>query len=600
MIDLPDHIADLRRLKSLFALIFLMLLVIVTRLWYLQVVMGAELAQESAAQQLRRVRRVAARGLIVDRNNRILATNRPKFVVSLSPDSARKNPLVLPQLADLLHQPLSGLLDKLNEAGGGPARYDAVPLARGVDIEILSRIEEHRMDLPGVLVTRDPVRWYNDEGLCTHVLGVTRPISREKLMMMSKAGYHGGDNIGVFGLEDYYERELRGADGGTDTMVDARGRMQRSLMEHPSTPGKTLELSLDLNLQRVAVKALQEQFGNKQRAGAIVAEDPDTGEIIALASSPTFDLNSYGEKVAELTHNSHKPFLNRASGSAYPCGSPFKLVTAAAGLETSVISTGSRDYCPGYARLGNRRFHCDEVHGSVDFYRAIGESCNVFFFHAAQSVGVERLGYWARNFGLGERTGIDLPADRKGLVPSPEWKMKRKRAGSWMKGDTLNMAIGQGGVQVSPLQLVNFTSALANGGTLWRPHLVSAIKDPVTGRVQRIEPEAKGQLGLSRRHLEAIRKGMRQALLPHGTAFGSAIPGLAVAGKTGTVQIKKGVNNAVFVCFAPYSHPRIAVAVLIEGGGYGAQTAAPIARRLLVQYFRVTNAGVGSSYGGRD
>ncbi len=604
MIDLPDHIPNLRRLKAFYVVIFVLLSVIIARLWYLQVVQGPELAQESTLQQIRMIRRVAPRGVIEDRSHHVLATSRTKFVVSVTPNDIKKNPQVLPRLAQLLGVSADDLQQTVQNAlTSGVARFDQVPLIRDIDIETLSRLEENRLDLPGVLVTRDPVRYYSDDGMCTHILGVTRPIDADTLKRLGGKGYHGGDYVGVSGLERTYEHDLRGAAGHTDIAVDARGRMQRSLGDTSAVPGKTLRLALDLGLQQVAYKALKEQFDGKGVAsghhpGAVVALDPNTGGVLAFVSMPGYDLNSYGKSYGALLKDPFKPLINRASGSAYPCGSPFKLVTAAAGLESGSISTSSWYYCPGYLMLGRRRFRCDEIHHDVDFYRAIGASCNVFFFHTAERTEKDNIAAMAKRFGLGQKTDIDLPSDKAGLVPTPEWKRKHK-LGGWYRGDTLNMSIGQGFVQASPLQLADFAAALANGGTLWRPHLVSAIIDPVTGKVQPIKPEPRGSLGLSPANRNAIVEGMRHALLPGGTAAASAIPGLSIAGKTGTVQIKKGVDNAVFICFAPIENPRIAIAVLVEGGGYGAQTAAPIARRMLAQFFHIhlTGSAYAASFG---
>jgi len=599
MINLPDHIPNLKRLVVLYALIGSMLGAIIMRLWFLQIVMGQELAQQSQTQQIKRIRRVAARGLIVDRNGKVLASSRPKFVVSVTPDDMRKNPQVLPRLATLLNVTEQDLADKI-EAGRGISRYDPVPLERDVDIKILSQIEEQRWDLPGVLVTRDPVRYYADNTLCTHILGITQPIPKENrdlLVRLTAKGYHNGDYIGREGLERTYEEELRGQEGGTDVAVDSRGRILKALEEHPPVSGHTLKLGLDLDLQRVAWQALKEQYDVKGHPGAIVALDPNDGSVLAMVSMPTYDLNSYGKSFKALEADKKSPMINRAISSVYPCGSSFKLVTAGAGLETGTTTTYTTDYCSGGIRLGRWPFRCLEVHGSVAFYRAIGASCNVFFYHTAQRAGGPALSFWARQYGLGARTGIDLPGEKRGNVPDEAWKRKRFHD-HWRMGDTYNMAIGQGGVQTSPLQLANFVSGLANGGTLWKPHLVKAIIDPITSVARPVTPEVHGKMGLKPRNRDAIVEGMRRALLEGGTAHGVAIAGLEVAGKTGSVQVRKGVTNSVFVCFAPIERPKIALAVLVENGGYGAETAAPIARRLLTQFFHIhsDNRQVAASY----
>jgi penicillin-binding protein 2 len=597
-IQRPDHLPDLRRLKLFYALILGMMGVMIARLWYLQIANGAEMALKSEQQRTRSIRKVAARGVIEDAKGRVLATSHSQYVVSVIPEEIKKNPQSLENLARILKVDLDALAAKVKAW----KRMEPCKVAEKVDMPVLTQIEEQKLDLAGVIITKDPIRFYMDNRLCTHVLGVTRPISEDKLDAMRADGYtyFDRDYIGVEGLEATYETDLRGQDGEQLVAVDARGRMLHTLSETLPTPGHTLRLTLDTDLQKVAYEALQEPLSTGH-CGAAIALDPNTGAVLALVSTPSYDLNAYGTGYNSLLKDPLKPLINRASGSAYPVGSTFKLVTAAAGLETGVISESSREYCPGHLQVGNRIFHCDKLsgHGSIAFENAIGASCDVYFYKTGQRVGVENLAEWARRFGLGERTGIDLPVDSRGIIPTPEWKKKTKR-GPWVPGDVVNMAIGQGYVGVTPLQLADYTAALANGGTLWRPQLVQEIVDtsgerPVT--LHHLTPESRGSLGVSAHHRDAIVEGMRRTLEPGGTAYGSAIPNLEVAGKTGSAQVVwhgEHVTNSVFVCFAPIDQPKIAIAVLVEGAGHGADVAAPIARRMLNQYFhlKLDNAAV--------
>jgi penicillin-binding protein 2 len=326
--------------------------------------------------------------------------------------------------------------------------------------------------------------------------------------------------------------------------------------------------------------------------GAVVAMDPRDGAVLAYVSAPTYDLNHYAADYNTLMHDPQRQLINRVSGSYYPCGSPFKLVTAVAGLASGALSPATRDYCSGQIKLGSRIFHCDKRagHGAIGFEDAIGQSCDIFFWHAAERIGPEAIADWARKFGMGARTGIDLPVDVKGVVPDPDWKRKR-RHGPWVPGDTLNMAIGQGYVGVTPLQLAVMASAIANGGAILKPQTVREIVDTSTGRViRRLQPRIRSRLGLEADARDAIVEGMRRAMLAKGTAEGSAIPGLEIAGKTGTAEAYshgRRVSHSVFICFAPIGNPVIAVAVLVEGGGYGSDVAAPIARRVLNAYFNL-------------
>ncbi len=595
MIEPPDYIPDLRRLHALIALTALLLGVITARLWFLQIVKGPELLAQSTTLRTRKVRRVAARGAILDAQSRVLATSRSQFVVSVLPDELKKNPQMLPRLAQLLHKTEDELTALIDENRKTPV--DPVPVVLDAEPNLLAQIEEQRLDLPGVLITKDPVRYYVDNQVCTHVLGVTRPISAAKLEKLRDQGYRGGDFIGVEGLEAAYESELRGQDGGQIIEVDARGRMQRSLGEDKPIAGHTLRLTIDRDLQQVAYNALKEVFQQRQHPGAAVALDPNTGAVLALVSMPSYDLNSMGRDYAKLSGDKqYTPLVNRATYSRYPCGSTFKLVTAAAGMEAAGATRGTAYYCPGFIRRGNRIFHCDKRsgHGRLGMAGAIGASCDVYFWRLAEQIGPGPLADWAHRFGLGQPTGIDLPpsVDKAGYIPTPQWKRKTRR-GAWVPGDLLNMSIGQGMIGVTPLQLANYTAALANGGNLMRPQLVREILDASTGTphvLHTLQPEVRARLGLRPETRDTIVEGMERALQPGGTAYGSTLPGLTIAGKTGTAEAVvhgKSVSHSVFVCFAPADKPRIAIAVLVEGGGFGADVAAPIARRMLNRYFHL-------------
>ncbi len=591
MIAEPEHIPDPRRVHVFYAMMASLLGVIVVRLWYLQIVKGPELAVESEMRRTRTMRRLAARGSIEDVGGHVLATNRFRFVVAVVPDDIWKNPETLPRLAQILHRNAAELAEEVADATLTP--FDPVPVADDADVALLSQIDEQQLDLPGVMITRDPERYYTDDRLFTHVLGSTGRINRSEMVKLRNATYQNGDYVGKDGLEKTLEAELRGTDGGQVVAVNARGRILARLDDMPPLPGHTLRLTLDYELQKVAVGALMEELTRTGHPGSAVAINPEDGAVLALASVPSYDLNTYRKEIGKLLVDPGKPLINRAVNSPQPCGSTFKLITAAAGLETGEISAGTNIYCPGSLRLGNRTFRCDKRsgHGSISFEDAIGQSCDVYFWRTAQRVGESNLAMWAHRFGLGESTEIDLPPTRsaKGLIPTPEWKQETKR-GRWVQGDLLNMSIGQGYVGVTTLQMANYTAALANGGTLWRPQLVREIRD-VSGPhpivLRSLKPQKRGELGLKPHNRDAIVEGMRRALQRRGTAFASAIPGLDIAGKTGTAQVTKTQDNSVFVCFAPADHPKIAIAVLVEKGGHGSDVAAPIARRMLNQYLKL-------------
>ena len=441
-----------------------------------------------------------------------------------------------------------------------------------------------------------------DNQTCTHVLGIARAINPDELKKANDTGgdYHGGDIIGKEGIEKTYEKELRGHDGGQRISVNAHGRIQHLLNTEDPIPGHTVKLAIDLDLQKTAFDALQEPL-KEGHPGSAVAIDPNDGSVLAMVSVPSYDANTYTRQFNDLLHNPMSPLVNRAANSGYPCGSTFKLVTSAAGLEGEAITAGSYVYCPGFLKVGNRTFHCDKLagHGSLSLEEAIAKSCDVYYYHVAQLLGTEKLVDTARDFGLGEKSGVDLPpgADYAGLVPTPAWKKKTRR-GPWVPGDLVNMSIGQGAILVTPLQLATYTAALANGGELLTPHIVREIDDISSGKpvtVRKVEKKVRRHLRLSDAHRETIVRGMERVFETGGTAQSLAIPGMRVAGKTGSAQmIFHGHHrtNSVFVCFAPVEHPVIAVAVLVEGAGYGYEVAGPIARRMLSQYFHLNLAPV--------
>jgi penicillin-binding protein 2 len=583
-------------------------LVILARLWYLQIAHGPELLAMSETQRTRLIRRVAARGTILDSSGRVLATSRAHFVISVLPDEVTKHPDVIPRLAAILQISQDDLVAKIKL--NRPTPFDPVPISDDVSMDLLTKVEEQAPDLPGVLVVKDPKRDYQDEKICAHILGIARPISADRLEKLRSKGYRGGDIIGIDGLEATYESDLRGIDGGQRIEVNASGRIRHTLEEVKPQPGHTLKLTIDRDLQQAAYEALQDPLA-MGHPGAVVAMDPNDGAVLAMVSVPSYDLNRYGKDFKQIASSPGSPLINRASGSAYPIGSTFKLVTAAAGLETGVLSPDSSDICNGQLRVGDRVFHCDKRsgHGRIYLPDAIGQSCDVFFWHVAQQLGDARLAEWARRFGLGSRTGIDLPpsSDRRGIVPTPDWKRKRFHQ-TWYPGDLINMAIGQGFVAASPLQVADYTAAIANGGTLYRPQLVRQILDSSVSPprvLHELEPEVRGTLDLKQSTRDVILEGMRRAMLRHGTAETSHIPGLDVAGKTGSAQIiihGQAGTNSVFTCFAPADHPRIVITVLVEDGGNGADTAAPIAQRLLAKYFKmdVALARIGGTTSGVD
>ncbi len=576
------------------------------RLYFLQVISGTSFVSQAQSNRLRPVELPAPRGLITDRNGVVLATSRPVHSVAVVPGllpSARKQKTqrarVFQTLAALLQIEAKTIELQIETALKRQGRYDAVPIRSDVDLAVIARIEENRAPLgAGVLITDELRRVYPQGALAGHTLGYSGIVNERDLARAKKAGTPLGafDRVGKSGLERQYNELLHGQHGAQVFEVDASNLPVGERAPIAATPGESLQLTLDSKLQRVAETALARAKNN----GSVAVIDPRNGEVLALASRPTFDPNVFELPRAQFSAAYRKlvatpgyPLLNRAATSRFPPGSTFKMMSAAAGLQKGVVGPNWTVTCNGGLTLG-RRFGCWKVHGhGVNLDRALAESCDVYFYELAlklgnpQSSGPTYLAQTARKFGLGRESGIDLPGDEAGLVPDPAWLQKyhakRPQLAQWMPGNTLNMSIGQGDVLATPLQMALATGAVANGGTLWKPHLLRAHIS-ADGKSKMFASVGQS-VGISRRNLALIRRGMRRTVT-QGTGKAGALPNVAVAGKTGSAEDD---NNALphswWVCFAPYDKPTIAIAVLVENSGHGSDNALPIAREILQARF---------------
>ena len=574
------------RLTVLLAVIGGLFVVLALRLWQIQVVQGEYFLRLSEENRLRISSLPAPRGLIKDRRGRPLTFNRPAFTVSLLPTEIRHPAQVIPQVAAKLGMSPAEVTARLDAARDRP--FEPVRLRRNVPKEVIAAIEEDRMDLPGVLVQVEPVRQYPYGTLAAHMLGYLGEINDRELQDRRSEGYEGGDLIGKDGVERVYDRVLRGQGGQIQAEVDAQGRPLRVLATLPSTPGNSLILGIDLDVQQAAEDALGE------RVGAVVAMDPRDGTIIALASHPSFDPNLFAtgigsEAWTKLLRTPLQPLLDRAIQGAYPTGSVFKIVTATAALELGLVQADSRFYCPGYYTLSDHVFHDDMAHGHLTFLSGIAESCNVVFWTLAQPIGAKQLSRYAHLYGLGEATGIDAVQENPGVIPDPRWKARVLKQ-PWYGGDTLNAAVGQGYVLATPIQVARLLAAVANGGTLVTPHLATAIVSPNGQILQRVAPPPSAYMRLSPRTLGVLRSGLA-AVVTRGTATSIQIPGLAVAGKTGTAENPHGKPHAWFAGYAPAGNPRLVVVALVENVGFGADYAAPVVREVLQAAFGLRPSG---------
>lgn len=597
-----------RRVRASLIFLAIALLFLTGRLWYLQMVKGEEFLRKSEANALRVIPIPAPRGIIYDRNMAPMANNRMAFTVSIFPRDLPDDPQ---PVYEKLSQIISLTPAEITEAVASKPRlpYYPVRLVRDISPQVVTEIEEARLDLPGVIVEETPVRNYPFTSLAGQTLGYLGLISLDQLKELESVGYTSSDIVGRTGLEWVYENELRGIDGGQQVEVNRVNRPIRVLGTVPSVPGRNLVLTLDAKVQKAAEEALREQLASIRSvgkyenayAGSVVVLDPRNGEIIAMASEPGFDPSKFIGGVSadywqELTRNPFDPLRNRVTQGAITPGSVYKVVTALAALSENKTSpwelfdAEGRDYiypqktCWIYSQSGR-------THGIINIAGALRDSCNVVFYELGRRVGVDSLYEWGRLLGLGEKTGLNIsPAESSGLIPNKDWKKANFRQADqqiWYPIETLDVSIGQGPILITPLQMAVLYAALANGGTLYEPYLVQEILEPTGEIAEEFEPVVKRKLDLKPTALQAIRDGMRQ-VITSGTAR-SAFRGFSipVAGKTGTAELSKNTVDVHgwFASYAPVDNPEVVVIVALERAGGGGGSAAPIARKVYETYF---------------
>ena len=576
------------RLYVLAFLVACSLAALVGRLVWMQIWQGAEYRRLADSNSVRVVPVRAPRGLILDRHLKVLAANQPSLSLGLTPAELDRKPgdaeRVLARLAATLGLDLAELTKKFERQRLRP--FAPARLAPDIDRKILAGLEESRDELPGMLVLQDSKRLY-PEPLAAHVLGYVGEVTEKQLDAQSEQGYRPGDLIGQTGLEKVYDAVLKGEDGGRNIRINARGRELRVLSETPPQPGNNLVLTLDANLQLAAEEALG------PNAGAIVALDPRNGEVLAMASKPDFPLSAFAGRVKsadwnKLMGDERTPMSNRAIQGLYPPGSVFKIITASAALETGAITPQWKAECLGLFWIATWPYRCwkETGHGHIAIEQAITESCDIFFYQVGLRTKVEALHSYALKFGFGAKSGLDLPGERAGLVPDAEWKEATQHM-PWFPGNTVMMSIGQGYLLVTPLQLAVAISAIANGGGLVKPHLVSRVTSPEGELVKEFKAPPRQELGLKDETLRLLQRAMAGAVDDRrGTAWRARVAGVSVAGKTGTAQNPHGEDHAAFVCFAPVENPQIAIAMIVENGGEGGLTAAPMAKAVMEAFFQ--------------
>ncbi|GAM08168.1 penicillin-binding protein 2 [Geobacter sp. OR-1] len=579
------------------AIVGFFFLILAARLWYLQVIDSDRLKELSEINRLRFVPVAASRGNILDRNGKVLVRNTPSFSVAIVPQEVKDKDTLLSALSRYLGLDRDELLQRW-EKGKGRAKYFPIVIASGISRDQLEFLEENQLWLPGIDIEMKPIREYPSGILAAHLLGYLGEITEQDLEKEEFSEYNQGDYVGKNGLERSWEKFLHGINGGRQIEVDARGRYLRTLSETRPTVGNSLVLTIDHAVQQAAEKA----FGD--RAGAAVVMEVDTGEILAFVSSPGFDPSLFAGKMPQDVWKSYledkrHPLENKALKGQYPPGSTFKIITALAGLESGMIDEHTTVTCKGSYDVGKDTFKCwdKKGHGTVDLKRALRESCDVYFYQLSEKVGVDRIAEMARRFGLGSALGVGLENEKSGLIPTTEWKEK-KYGKKWFRGETLPVSIGQGYTLMTPIQLASMTAALANEGTVYRPHLVKRVVDPDGRVLKEYKPEVLYRPAVKPQNFRLVKEGLLAVVNePHGTGGAARLYEVKVAGKTGTSQVVKQRDakmrevayqyrdHALFVAFAPFEKPEVAVSVVIEHGEHGGAAAAPIAGTILRAYF---------------
>jgi penicillin-binding protein 2 len=596
------------RLRVAAALIVLLFGGFVMRLFHLQVVEGEALRERSQKNSIRIVDLDAPRGEVLDREGRVIATWRPSRALRVIPNDVANRERTFAALAGLIGADAAELDAKVGPSTG-LARFRPVTLVDDLDWDRLARVESHGYALPGVETFEQSRRFYPGGPLAAHLLGSLGEIQARQLERAEYAGYRQGDVIGQTGLEAAFESHLRGEIGKRQVVVDAAGREIEQLRESPPRLGGRIVLALDRDLQEIAEAGFAEPAdGQPYRMGAAVALDVRTGDVLVMASSPTYDANVFSSRIQSdtwnaLTGDAWKPLRNRAVQNHYPPGSVHKAVMAVAALGEGVADRSTRVFCPGYFYFGGRRFQCwkKEGHGSVDVIAALQRSCDVYFYTVGSQLGIDRIAKYAAGLGLGAATGIDLPNESRGINPSSAWKQERFKE-RWYAGETISASIGQSYNAYTPLQLAVSYAAIANGGSVVKPRLVLRLEDRDGETVRAFEPEQRGASNASAEVLATVREGLTAVVeVAGGTGGRARVPGVRVAGKTGTVQVVsldkvRGLeelqipvrfrDHAWFGAFAPADDPQIAVAVFVEHGLHGSSAAAPIAQRIMAKYFQ--------------
>jgi penicillin-binding protein 2 len=577
----------LKRSKITLIMIGVFIFIMTIIYWKIQILDHKKYIIQATRNWIREANLPAQRGLIKDRNGVILAENRASFNVSLIRENCKNLSLSIKKISRLLNIDEKILKDRINQYRFYP-KFRPIIIKENLKTEEIIKIEALKVEFPELVIQFEPKRFYPFNEIGAHVIGYVQEASKRELENSKLRNLKIGDIIGKTGIEKYYEQILRGKEGKVKKVVDSRGRLVRILNRKEPISGKNLSLTIDFDLQKKAQQLLA------GREGAIVAIEPKSGEVLALISSPSYDPNKFVQRFNQdewnkLINNPKSPLENRATRGLYAPGSIFKLTLALAGLEKGTINLGSSFFCSGKAIFFGKEFLCWNPggHGKVNIFNAIRHSCNIYFYNLGKLLGVDAINYWAHELGYGNITGIDLPGEKKGLIPSPEWKKKISQ-NPWFPGETITISIGQGPILVTPLQVAVHTAIIANRGEKIIPHLLKSDSK---------RKYSLKRINIKREYFEEVIRGMWEAVNLRGTGRLAKLEGLNICGKTGSTEIVGKKNNikekikthSWFTGFAPRDNPQIVITVIVEYGGLGGETAAPLARELF-KFFWKKNA----------
>jgi len=589
-----------KRLTRITFFVLIVFGVLFVRLWFLQIINGAgyRIQSENNSIALRDI--LPFRGLIFDRNGQLLVDNRPSFILGVIPEDIKDLDGLMGDLRRLAEIDSLSAKNKIKEALKWDP-FNPVYIKKGLTRDELARIETNIFSLPGVIIEVKPKRHYLYNTLAAHLIGYLGEIDRKQLNGKGYEENKLGDFVGKFGIEKKWQRYLNGVRGGQQVEVDASGRRLRVLYKKAADPGFNVYLTIDKDLQMLAERSLY------NKAGAIVAMNPGSGEILAMASSPSFDPNEFAKGMDKrqwerLVSNRFFPLQNRAISGQYPPASLFKTVVALAGLEEGVIDPKEKIFCGGSYSFKGRTYrdYKRDGHGYVDLHRALVESCDVYFYKMAQKIGIDTIAKYAKRLGLNRVTGLQLGDEKPGLIPNKAWKLRRWHA-PWEDGETLSVAVGQSFTLVTPIQIARFISALFNGGLLFRPQATKWIGRGNKEKKFEFKPDVAGHWGLKKENMELVKKALIGVVNgPHGTGKRAKLDRIRVAGKTGTAQViaspveegpvkerhvpYKFRDHAWFMAVAPAKNPVIALAIIMEHSGQGGIVAAPTAKNIFESY----------------